>query len=578
MKRIPRCPDTPTASYARINDNSPKLALAASEQERAKAMPLRVLALSIAFVLPIFLSAPEAVALDLAEARAAGAVVAEALGLGEKDDWAGAEAVVARSPDLVARDIVLWRKLRASAGSVAEYQSFITRRGTWPGQESLATAVFGPRTGVESNRPAGAAAANWKRFDKLWRGKKLDDAETLLAAITGDRHKLGVPALWAQRRGVLARQATRSGRPERGYALASLHYLEPTDGYDYSDLEWLAGWIALRKLGKPGQALAHFQRFYQSVETPISLGRGGYWLGRTYEAMGDPANASQWYRTAAVHQTSFYGQLAAANLGIVGDPRIVAGDLPDWSKSPAMRSDDVRAGVLLYYAGEGDLALAMFSELGKKMQGGAELAALAGLGLALGQPHYAVRVAKHAARRGILIYPAYYPVTELAGYSGKVEPGLAMAIARQETELNQRAISPAGARGLMQLMPATAKKVAGRIGEAYSGDRLLDDWQYNARLGQTYLAEQIAAFSGSYVLAAAAYNAGPNRVGQWIDEYGDPRLPGTDMIDWIESIPFSETRNYVQRVMEALYVYRARMAGAAGPMSIKQDLTRGVRG
>jgi soluble lytic murein transglycosylase len=153
-----------------------------------------------------------------------------------------------------------------------------------------------------------------------------------------------------------------------------------------------------------------------------------------------------------------------------------------------------------------------------------------------------------------------------------------MAIARQETELNQRAISSAGARGLMQLMPATAKKVAGRIGEAYSGDRLLDDWQYNVRLGQSYLAEQITAFSGSYVLAAAAYNAGPNRVDRWIGEYGDPRLPGADMIDWIETIPFEETRNYVQRVIEALWVYRARMAGVAGPMTIERDLARGVQG
>ncbi len=152
-----------------------------------------------------------------------------------------------------------------------------------------------------------------------------------------------------------------------------------------------------------------------------------------------------------------------------------------------------------------------------------------------------------------------------------------MSIARQETELDQRAISPAGARGLMQLMPATARKVAGRIGERYSRDRLLDDWQYNARLGQSYLAEQIVTFGGSYVLAAAAYNAGPHRVDQWIGAYGDPRLPGTDIIDWIETIPFGETRNYVQRVIEGLYVYRARLSGAAGPMTIAQDLARGVR-
>ncbi len=168
-------------------------------------------------------------------------------------------------------------------------------------------------------------------------------------------------------------------------------------------------------------------------------------------------------------------------------------------------------------------------------------------------------------------------MTELARYASKIEPALAMSIARQETELNQRAISPAGARGLMQLMPRTAKKVASWIGESYSRDRLLDDWQYNARLGQSYLAEQIITFGGSYVLAAAAYNAGPHRVDQWIGEYGDPRLPGTDMIDWIENIPFSETRNYVQRVMEGLWIYRARLAGEAGPMTIEADLARGVR-
>ncbi len=541
-------------------------------------MTLRSLVFSMALVLPCFFTSFQASALGLADAKAGGAIVAEALEFGEKGDWAGAEAVAARSPDLVVRDIVLWRKLRASAGSIEEYQSFTTRRGGWPGQESLAIAVFGERTRPEPVGPVGAAAVNWKKFGKLMRSDRYDQAEALLATITSDRNKLGIPKLWAKRRGLLARRAARLGRAELGYVLASQHHLETGDGYSFSDMEWLAGWIALRKLGDPARALVHFQRFNLSVGTPISLGRGGYWLGRAYEAMGDTVNASVWYRAAAAHQTSFYGQLAAAKLGEPGDARIVTRDLPDWSKSPAMRSDDVRAGVVLHYAGEDVLAFAMFRELGKTMKGGAELAALAGLGLALGQPHYAVRVAKQAARKGIMIYPAYYPVTELAGYARKVEPALAMAIARQETELNQRAISPAGARGLMQLMPATAKMVAGQIGEAYSGARLLDDWQYNARLGQSYLAEQVITFSGSYVLAAAAYNAGPNRVDQWIGDYGDPRLPGTDMIDWIETIPFSETRNYVQRVLEALWVYRARMAGVAGPMTINQDLARGVRG
>jgi len=409
---------------------------------------------------------------------------------------------------------------------MAEYQAFTMRRSSWPGQEVLARVVTGERPEPEGSvRLSGAALANWQRMSRLWRRERFDQAERLLARISGDRHKLGVPAIWAKRREALARRAARSGRAKTGYALASRHQLDQADGYIFSELEWLAGWIALRKLGEPVRALAHFQRFNENVGTPISLGRGGYWLGRTYEAMGDPANASEWYRAAAAHQTSFYGQLAAAKLGAAGDARMVSAELPDWEKSPALRSDDVRAGMLLHYAGEHKLAFQVFSHFGRRMEGEAALGALARLVLELGQPHYAVRVAKNAARRGILIYPAYYTVTELAGYASKIEPALAMAIARQETELNTRAISPAGARGLMQLMPATAKKVAGRIGESYSRNRLLDDWRYNARLGQSYLAEQILAFGGSYVLAAAR---APSTARRWRSSgsAATPRRPG----------------------------------------------------
>ncbi len=215
-----------------------------------------------------------------------------------------------------------------------------------------------------------------------------------------------------------------------------------------------------------------------------------------------------------------------------------------------------------------------FSHLGETMPAGA-LAPLTQLTLDLGQPHYAVRIAKKAAGRGVLIYPAYYPVHEIGTYATKVEPAFALSIARQETELNPHAVSRAGARGLMQLMPATAQKVAGWIGEPYDQNRLLTDWRYNVRLGETYLARRTAQYGGSYALAAAAYNAGAGRVDEWIATFGDPRLPGVDMIDWIENIPFEETRNYVQRVMEGLYVYRTRLTGQAGPMTIEQDLARG---
>jgi len=252
-------------------------------------------------------------------------------------------------------------------------------------------------------------------------------------------------------------------------------------------------------------------------------------------------------------------------------------ELPDWRGHPLMQSDEVRGAVTLHFADQGPLAMAMFSRLGQSVPIGA-LAPLTRLAIDLGQPHFAVRIAKKAARRGVLIYPAYYPLHEIASYATKVEPAFALAIARQETELNPRAISRAGARGLMQLMPRTAKKVAGWIGEEYSRERLIEDWKYNVRLGETYLARRTARFSGSYVMAAAAYNAGAHRVDQWNAAHGDPRLGQIDIIDWMEQIPFSETRNYVQRVMEGLYVYRTRLSGKAGPMTILRDIKRGVPG
>jgi soluble lytic murein transglycosylase len=543
-------------------------------------MPFRILGVLFALIAVAFLQGTPARALDLAEAQRSSAVLAEALAAGGRGDWTTAEAIAARGDDPVLSDIVLWRKLRAGKGTAAEYQAFTARRGTWPGQEDLTRAVFGSTLPSQRSDAgfSGPPAERWRKFGAYWRRKNYDQAEGYLAGFTADPAALGRPGLWGDRRAVLARRAAREGRAEIAYLLASAHHMATVHGYDYADLEWLSGWIALRKLNRPGVAVAHFHRFYEAVGTPISFGRGGYWLGRAYEAAGDMTSAQQWYSEGANHQTSFYGQLAAARIGAAGDPQLVTNDLPDWSTSPALRSDAVRAAVLLHYAGEDKLAFSMFSDLGRELEGGAALGALARLALDLRQPHFAVRVAKHAARKGVLLYPAYYPVTGLATYASKIEPALAMSVARQETELNPRAISPAGARGLMQLMPATARRVAGWIGEPYSKSRLIDDWQYNARLGQTYLARRIEQFSGSYVLAAAAYNAGAHRVDHWIGEYGDPRLPGVDMIDWMESIPFSETRNYVQRVMEGLYVYRSRLSGKAGPMTIEADLARGVRG
>lgn len=513
-------------------------------------------------------------ALDLDAERAKGDLLSQALQIGTGGNWDGAQSLAAQSGDTVVQDIVLWRKLRAGQGSPDELQAYLARRPLWPGRDQLESAIYGDQA---SRDPlTGPAAEAWRGFSAAWARDDYVAAERLLVQATS-AGVLGVPERWAERRRALVRRAAREGRAEIAYELATRHGLSDGEGYDYSDLEWLAGWVALRKLNDPKRAIPHFETFTRSVESPISLGRGGYWLGRAYEAAGDAAMARQWYERAAFHLTSFYGQLAAAKIDAGGDPAMPARDLPEWRTSPVIRGDDVRAAVLLHFAGEDQLALATFSNLGKSMQGEAAVGALAKLALDLGKPHYAVRVAKAAVRRGIVLYPAYYPVTDLGRYATQVEPALAMAIARQETELNQFAISPAGARGLMQLMPGTAKKVASQIGEAYSLNRLTADWQYNARLGESYLAEQIADFGGSYAMAAAAYNAGPARVRQWINEFGDPRQPGVDFLDWLESIPFNETRDYVQRVMESLYVYRTRITGEVGPLTLTRDLARGVR-
>jgi soluble lytic murein transglycosylase len=235
-----------------------------------------------------------------------------------------------------------------------------------------------------------------------------------------------------------------------------------------------------------------------------------------------------------------------------------------------------RAALMLHYADEAGRYWQMMTSLARRETQPGELAAMAQMALELGRPHVAVRIAKIAAGKGIIMMAPYYPVTELAGQSDAVAPEMALAIARQESELNPEAVSPAGARGLMQLMPATARKVAGSLGIDYSVDRLTSDWRYNVQLGQTYLRGLIDEF-GSLPLAAAGYNAGPNRVDSWLAEFGDPRGRSLDrMVDWIETIPFYETRNYVMRVMEALHVYRARLSGTAQPLQLSRDL--GVKG
>ena len=472
-------------------------------------------------------------------------------------------------------DMLLWRGLGEQAealydllpaGTVALAKARIGLRRKAKGVDGLINAV--PRNLA---RDPGLA---YERF--LWRAAKgrYEAARDLMIARSVSAKSLGKPEKWAKRRRAYAREEMRKENNRRAYKLAANHFL--TEGPDYADLEWLAGYIALRKLKNPKQALVHFNRFRAAVGTPISYGRAGYWQGRALDALGERKRAREAYAFAAQYQTSFYGQLAAQKIGAAPDPALAGNQtVPDWRGASFARSPVLRAGLLLLrYTDERDMAENFFRKLAEG-QGAEGIQQLAELALEIGRPNFAVRLSKMAARKGHVLPKTYFPLTELAQRSGRVKPEVAMSIARRESELDQFIISPAGARGLMQLMPGTAKKMAKEIGISYSRDRLTSDWRYNARLGTAYLASMLDEFGGSFILAFAAYNAGPNRAKRWIEELGDPRSDRVDQIDWIEHIPFRETRNYVMRAMESLHVYRARIKGRTPKLRLVRDLRKG---
>ena len=403
-----------------------------------------------------------------------------------------------------------------------------------------------------------------------WRMRKgfSDGAVELLLGHSLSAHALGNPQGWSNRRRSIARDMMREDRDEMAYRVASTHFLK--SGPNYADLEWLSGFIALRKLDQPDRALDHFTAFEAAVLTPISKGRAFYWLGRTHDALGDTAAAQNAYAEGAQYQTSFYGLLAAEKAGLPLDASLTGATTP-WDDAPFTERSVFKAAALFIAVGEEALAERFLTHLADILPA-EELPALGSYAVAQNRPHIAVMIGKRAARRGIVIPQAYFPVHPLAKMDLPVSTELALAIARRESEFDPVVTSSAGARGLMQLMPRTARAVARDQGMTFSNARLLSDWQYNAKLGSAYLSELIDDFGESPVMVAAGYNAGPGRPKSWMDRFGDPRKDEIDIIDWIEHIPFRETRNYVMRVTESLPVYRARLTGLTGPLRFTDEL------
>lgn len=383
---------------------------------------------------------------------------------------------------------------------------------------------------------------------------------------------LGEPERWAGWRRHLARAEMRAGNAATAYRLAAHHQL--VEGSNYADLEWLAGYLALRHLGAPELALDHFQRFRAAVESPISLGRAGYWLGRAQEALGDAEAAQISYAFGGQFQTSFYGLLAAGRAGLAPDPAL-AGTPPagGWRQAGFARTPLFTAAVLLHAAGQDRTAERFLVALA----GTLDEDGLRRLGLALEEmeaPHLQVMVGKAAAERGIMVPGPYYALHPLREMDLPVPAELALAIARRESEFDASVQSGAGAQGLMQLMPGTASDMARALGLENARGRALTDWRFNARLGAAYLARLVERFDGNVIMVAAGYNAGPGRPLRWIEEMGDPRGGGEEeIVDWIEHIPFRETRNYVMRVAESLPVYRARLGKAPLPVPFGQELS-----
>ena len=471
-------------------------------------------------------------------------------------------------------DAMLWRGAfenarrifsLASDGAIASAKARIALRDAAPGVDALIAAV------PKSN--AGDGGLQYERF--MWRARKgrTEDAKELLIATSTSADRLGRPEAWSNRRRSYARDEMRNGDPERAYEIAARHFLE--GGSAYADLEWLAGYIALYKLNEPETALRHFNNHDAAVRSPISKGRAGYWRGRAYEAMGMAAEADQAYSQGAQYQTSFYGLLAAERAGLPFDTEwATARPQADWRTSSLAGSSVFQAGLLLQASGEISLAEMFWTHLADSMNE-EEGALLAQAAVDAAQPHLAVMIGKRLARRAIVIPFGYYALHPLADRDLPMAPEMTLAIARRESEFDPNVQSGVGARGLMQIMPRTGSDVARRMGRSleHTTERLTSDPVYNAQLGAFYLSSLAGRFSGNVVMMSVGYNAGPSRADRWMEVYGDPRRGQIDIVDWIEHIPFRETRNYVMRVTESLPVYRALLGKTPLPKPFTEELT-----
>ena len=497
--------------------------------------------------------------------------------------------------------------------SEAEEQTFLGRHGhilsagihaqrlnwqLWTRKTKAAKRLL-PRIGGEARRVADARldliAGSDVKFQSLpadvtarWPGLRQDAVRhyrragqfaraKALITLPNSRSPAGFDGRWWRELHILARELLEIGDARGAYDVARVHTSKSGD--NFADAEWFLGWVALRRLNDPALAFEHFSNLHRNVSAPISLGRAGYWAGRAVEARNQTDAAMFWYKKAAEHRQTYYGQLAAGKIGRTEDPffPFTEPGLVDWNEFNARQM--VRAVRMLAQVGAPDLTDDFLFALARSLTAKHDHLMLGVLAHQVSRSGRLVLLGRAAARSGLVIPEIAYPLYPFPQHERLIRrPELALvhALSRQESAMDPTAVSSAGARGLMQLMPATAKIVAKQMKVPFDRKKLILDPDYNAVLGMWHLQDLIERYRGSYVLALAAYNAGPSRANQWIGRFGDPRNPAVDPVDWVELIPFGETRNYVQRILENLQVYRTRIAG--GPILFRTlgDLSRGA--
>ncbi len=389
-------------------------------------------------------------------------------------------------------------------------------------------------------------------------------AQALLSAPDTRAAVVDADEWWIERR-LVSRELLDNGDFKTAYRVAAQGATPTADNYRAEE-EFTAGWIALRFLKDPRTAAQHFSRMEHEQKHPITLARAAYWQGRAAEAMGDTGSARARYESAARFSTTYYGQMSRARLGL---PPVALRRQPEGSaqaRATFDRIEPVRALRLLYAIGERDIPLTIYYDLAWRMEDTTHLAMVAELAQANNDTRGVLVVGKEGSAEGHPLDAASFPTFGLPSYTSignPVDKPVIYAVARQESQFNPRTLSSAKAMGYMQVTPAAGREVSKQTGAPYNEARLMSDQSYNVQFGAAELGELVSNYGGNYVLVFAAYNAGRGSVRKWIERYGDPRDPDVDVVDWVECIPFSETRNYVQRVMENYQVYKVRFGGTS---------------